>query len=516
MTAAHTNMASVNSLLDGFVSATGMYGADALNSASVAASGVCLDSRLLVAGDVYLAMAGASSHGMQFVEAAMSKGAVAIVVDDAGLRDYSTQLSALHAAGTPVLHVPKLKQQAGAIAARFYQHPSKSLQVVAVTGTDGKTSVCRFVANALNGSGKPCGYIGTLGWGMDSLAETDLTTPDAVTLQRMMASLRDDGAAVVALEASSHGLDEGRLNAVNIDVAVLTNFGRDHLDYHKNLDAYKNAKAQMFSWPSIRFVVLNGQDELGRELAEKTQCQQVLYFASDLNAVNTLSKKPDICLQADVVELHSKGLRFELLDNDVRFRQSSCLIGSFNVDNLLACHGVLRALGHAANDASASLDHVTSVPGRIELFSGPNKPTAIVDFAHTPQALTAVIKAVRTHCEGELWVVFGCGGDRDPGKRGPMGAAAELADHIVVTDDNPRTEQSQLILDQIVAGMKKPDRATVIADRASAIAHALKQAQQNDLVLVAGKGHEDYQIVGTEKRDFSDRNTVQRFMQEAV
>lgn len=506
--------ARLDDLLDGFVNASGTYGVDALAKTSVELSGVCLDSRLLVAGDVYLAMAGASTHGLQFVDAAIEHGAVAVVTDDAGVDDHPGVLSAVSTAGTPVLHVSNLKRQAGAIAARFYQHPSADLQVVAVTGTDGKTSVCRFVANALNGLGQPCGYIGTLGWGLASLAETQLTTPDAVTLQRMMAALRDEGATVIALEASSHGLEEGRLDAVNIDVAVLTNFGRDHLDYHESLSAYKNAKARLFDWPDLRFVVLNGEDELGIELAEKTQCARVMFFAKNNNVVLS-QRKPDIFIQADSVELHQQGLRFSLLDNGERFEQSSSLMGSFNVENLLACHGALRALGQAANDASASLHHISSVPGRIEQFNGVDKPTAIVDYAHTPQALAAVIEAVRHHCEGELWVVFGCGGDRDPGKRGPMGVAAEQADHVVVTDDNPRTEQSQAILNQIVSGMHNPERAIVIADRANAIAHALSNASGNDLVLVAGKGHEDYQVVGTEKRDFSDRKTVQRFMQEA-
>lgn len=515
MNALRTTIARLDDLLAGFVNASGAYGVAALEKTSVDVSGVCLDSRLLVAGDVYLAMAGGTTHGLQFARVALDNGAVAVVTDDAGLAEHQALLSMITAAGKPVLLVSNLKHQAGAIAARFYQHPSKALQVVAVTGTDGKTSVCRFVADALNGVGQACGYIGTLGWGLASLTETQLTTPDAVTIQRMMASLRDDGATVVALEASSHGLEEGRLDAVNIDVAVLTNFGRDHLDYHENLAAYKNAKARLFSWPDLRFVVLNGEDELGCELAESTPLASVVFFAKNMSAASSLQKQPDICIQADAVELHQQGLHFSLLDNGERFELSSSLMGSFNVDNLLACHGALRALGQAANDASASLSQIQSVPGRIEQFSGVNKPTAIVDYAHTPQALAAVIAAVRHHCDGDLWVVFGCGGDRDPGKRGPMGVAAEQADHIIVTDDNPRTEQSKDILDQIVSGMNSPERAIVIADRGRAIAHALSAAASCDLVLVAGKGHEDYQIVGTEKRDFSDRKTVRRFMQEA-
>jgi len=491
----------------------------ALADMTVIASGVCLDSRLLNAGDVYLAMSGGAAHGLQFIDAALDKGACAVVVDDAGISSYAEALATIQAAGKPVLHVAQLKQRAGEIAARFYQDPSRQLQVVAVTGTDGKTSVCRFVANALNGSGLPCGYIGTLGWGIDALTETQLTTPDAVSIQRMMAELRDAGARVVVLEASSHGLQEGRLDAVSIDVAVLTNFGRDHLDYHNSLTEYKNAKARLFDWPGIRFVVVNGNDELGSEIAvkiaDRSDCSSVV-FISQATATERPDIDADLLIHADSIELHANGLQFQLIDNGTRFEQRSKLLGSFNVDNLLACHGVLRALGQAANDASVNLQHVEQVPGRIEQFSAANKPTAVVDFAHTPQALATVIDAVRHHCSGKLWVVFGCGGDRDPGKRAPMGAAAEQADHIIVTDDNPRTEASEVILRQIVAGMQQPARAKVIADRAVAIEYALNHAAKNDLVLIAGKGHEDYQIVGTQKRDFSDRACVEQFMQEAV
>ena len=506
----------LGTLLSGFVE-----DADALARAQsdVSVRGVCLDSRLLVAGDVYLAMAGGSAHGLQFIDAALDKGACAVVVDDVGMSEYSEAIAKVRAAGKPLLQVAELKSQAGAIAARFYRHPSRQLKIVAVTGTDGKTSVCRFVADALNGAGHACGYIGTLGWGVDALIGTQLTTPDAVSIQRMMAELRDAGVRVVALEASSHGIQEGRLDAVNIDVAVLTNFGRDHLDYHQSLAEYKKAKARLFSWPGVQYAVLNGQDELGSELAleiaDRTDCSSVVFIAQETPLQQT-SFNADILLQADSVELRANGLQFGLIDNGTRFELHSKLIGSFNVDNLLACHGVLRALGQAANDACANLNYVEQVPGRIEQFSAHNKPTAVVDFAHTPQALSAVIQAVRHHCAGKLWVVFGCGGDRDPGKRAPMGVAAEQADHIIVTDDNPRTEPSEVILQQIVEGMQQPARAVVIADRAAAIAHALSTAEKNDLVLIAGKGHENYQIVGTQKYDFSDRDCVAQFMQEAV
>ncbi len=481
----------------------------------VTVSGISLDSRMLEEGDCYLAMAGGTTHGMQFVDAAIEKNIAAVVVDEIGLQEYPDAVQLVRDAGKPVVCISELKSVSGAIAARFFDFPSLSVSVVAVTGTDGKTSVCRFIADALSGAGQPCGYIGTLGWGLDSLLETQLTTPDAVTLQRMLASLRDEGARVVALEASSHGLQEGRLDAVEVDVAVLTNFGRDHLDYHQTLEAYKAAKARLFSWASLNAVVLNADDELGSELIEQTKCAVVAFSKAAQMPSNVIDSNVSVQVRAENIQLHAQGLQFGMVDNGEHFDTSSELMGEFNVDNLLACHGALRALGNAANDASASLVHVTPVAGRMEKFSGTNKPVAIVDYAHTPQALDAAVNAVRKHCDGNLWVVFGCGGDRDPGKRGPMGQAAEQADHVVVTDDNPRTERGQDIIDQILAGMKSPERAIVIPDRAQAIQHALSHAVSTDLVLIAGKGHEPYQIIGTQKRDFSDRDTVRSFMREA-
>jgi len=433
---------SLSQLLEGFLPV------DAQDDVTI--SGISLDSRMLEEGDCYLAMAGATTHGLQFVVAALKKNIAAVVVDEVGLQEYPNAVQLVRDAGKPVVCISDLKSVSGAIAARFFDFPSLSVSVVAVTGTDGKTSVCRFIADALSGAGQPCGYIGTLGWGLNDLLETQLTTPDAVTLQRMLASLRDEGARVVALEASSHGLQEGRLDAIEIDVAVLTNFGRDHLDYHKTLDAYKSAKARLFSWASLNAVVINADDELGHELLAQTKCAVVAFSKGNRVGTNATSSvdsasNPNISVlvQAENIQLHAQGLQFGMIDNGERFETASELMGDFNVDNLLACHSALRALGHAANDACASLSHVRAVAGRMEKFSGANKPVAIVDYAHTPQALDAAVNAVRKHCDGKLWVVFGCGGDRDPGKRGPMGKAAEQADFVIVTNDNPRTENAQ-------------------------------------------------------------------------
>ena len=487
---------------------------------SMLVSGICLDSRLLEVGDLYLAVGGNQTHGLQYVPDVLSKGASAIAVSAGELEQYGEIRKQIDDANVELIELPQLRQQCAQIASRFYGDPSLALQIVAITGTDGKTSVCRFVVDALNALGQQCGYIGTLGWGIDALADTQLTTPDAVSIQRMLASMRAAGVDVVALEASSHGLQEGRLDDVSIDVAVLTNLGRDHLDYHHDIQQYKRAKMRLFEWPSLHSIVLNGDDPVSREILEHHRVpgdgkslRRIEFHSTGSSSESATDV--DLQIQAERICLTETGLEFVLRDAGFCFRQSNQLIGRFNVDNLLACYGVLRAFGHAANDVSVALQSIAPVPGRMEPFSTAGQPTVVVDFAHTPQALAAALDALKQHGDGKLWVVFGCGGDRDSGKRGPMGRAAEVADHIVVTDDNPRTENSSIILQQIVDGMQFPARAMIIADRRQAIAYAVAHATADDLVLLAGKGHEAYQIVGTRKLAYSDRDTARRLLREA-
>jgi UDP-N-acetylmuramoyl-L-alanyl-D-glutamate--2,6-diaminopimelate ligase len=480
-------------------------------------SGVCLDSRLVEAGDVYLAVSGATTHGMRFAKAAVKSGAVAVLVSTAGMVAYADTVKELLESSCPVIEVSELDSLIAVIASRFYGSPDQFLTLIAVTGTDGKTSVCRFIAQAFAAANKPCGYIGTLGWGMgETLQSTELTTPDAVTLRRMLAQLRDQGAQLVALEASSHGIAEGRLDGLSLDVAVLTNLGRDHLDYHKTMDAYRAAKSQLFTWSGLRAVVLNGCDELGQTLLADSLLDRYAYFASsDDQRISTLSNDLIVNIGASDIATNDTGLEFTLTEGENVGAVRTSLLGRFNVDNLLACYASLRACGIAANEARYCVAKVTPVTGRMERFGGVNNPTVVVDFSHTPQSLRVAIEAARIHCSGKLWVVFGCGGDRDPGKRAPMAAAAESADCIVLTDDNPRTEQSQDIIDDVMAGFQTPSRVTVIADRASAIAHAVELATTEDLILIAGKGHENYQVIGTTRHAYSDREQVLAALEKA-
>jgi len=486
---------------------------DATVSADVMVSGVCQDSRLCVTGDAYLALSGATTHGYRFASSAVEQGAIAVLVAPEVATEHASITAELRKKNVVIVEIVDLDGAASSLAAKFYGHPSKSLSVIAVTGTDGKTSVCQFIKDALTQLGSPCGYIGTLGWGVqDQMGSTALTTPDAVALQRMLATMQNAGATAVALEASSHGIAEGRLNDIEIDIAVLTNLGRDHLDYHETEEAYRDAKAQLFRWPSLQSIVVNADDNLGQllltELGGKDGLQLIAFSNEPLN-------DSEMGVSAQNVELHKEGLRFNLIDAGESYEVSTPLYGRFNVENLMACHGVLRASGVAANDSVQSITHLDRVPGRMEPFSEFAQPTVIVDYAHTPQALTAAIKAVSEHTPGKIWVVFGCGGDRDPGKRALMAQASEAADHIIVTDDNPRTENPAHIRLMIVNGFSEPSVALEIGDRGRAIQYAIWHAQPDDVVLVAGKGHEDYQIVGNKVLSFSDREAARRLLKEA-
>jgi len=482
----HPDEWTLDRLLEGWVSET---------LPSLQINGLSLDSRLVSTGDLYLALGGAKTHGMRFADSAVESGARAIATTPQGIEQFADTVDVLRSANIPVIVIDNIEEKCADIASRFYGYPDKAMTLIAVTGTDGKTSVCRFIAQAFRSVNRKCGYIGTLGWGIgEQLDSTELTTLDVITLRKILASLRDQGAQIVALEASSHGLSEGRLKDLSIDVAVLTNLGRDHLDYHQTVEAYQAAKAKLFAWPSLTALVLNSGDEFGRQLLQShSLVKRFVYQAALPDSRNGNSTVPvDFCTAGEVVPVlgkhirpHDAGLEFTLQDDDVCNVVNTSLMGHFNVENLLACYGSLRACGLAANEALYGLENVTPVAGRMERFGGSSKPAVVVDYAHTPQALELALDAVRFHCHGKLWVVFGCGGDRDPGKRSPMAQAAQLADTVVLTDDNPRTELS-----------------------ADIIAHVLKGFESGDLVLVAGKGHEDYQVIGTKRVPFSDKEEV--------
>ena len=472
----------------------------AAGAPNVAVRDLTLDSRQVREGSLFLACRGTQQHGLAFLPQALRNGAAAVLWEPApGV--------APPAAGVPAVAVDKLSAHAGEIAARFFGQPSRRLHCIGVTGTDGKTSTSFVLAQALESLGAPCVYIGTLGSGrFGAIRPGDQTTPDPVNLQRTLHAAVQDGAQAVAMEVSSHALDQARVAGVRFHTGVLTNVGRDHLDYHGTLERYAAAKKKLFTDAGAQACVINRDDATGaawlRELAGGSARLTVYGLDGDAPAgPHVLGRK---------VELRPTGIAFEATTHAGTVRIDSRLLGRFNAYNLLAALGALLEKGVPLAQAGAALSQVQTVPGRIEGFRGPGaRPLVVVDYAHTPQALAQVLQAVRAHCGAMLWCVFGCGGDRDRGKRPLMAAAAaQFADRVIVTDDNPRSEDPAAIVREIQAGFPAGFAAPVIHDRASAIERAVREAGANDVVVVAGKGHEDYQLYGTQRRSFSDRAFV--------
>jgi len=476
--------------------------------ASVAGQLVC-DSRQVRAGDGFVAWPGAATDGRRFVADALRAGAGAAVVERMGAEDYGFDDE------PRVLAVPGLKGQAGPIAAAFCGDPSCKLEVVAFTGTNGKTSSAWWTAQLLSACQLPSALVGTLGIGRpgQALRATGLTTPDPVMLQNEMRGFVQQGLRACAIEASSIGLQEGRLNGTRVAVAVFTNLTQDHLDYHGGMDAYWAAKERLFAWPGLRAAVVNCDDPHGRGLFMRLRNRglDLWSFAIEREAR----------LQAQSLSLTPAGLSFELVERDEQGQESARhplslpLVGRYNVYNLLGVLASARALGVPLAEAVRACAALTPVPGRMQQAEpdAPGAPLVLVDYAHTPDALEKALQALRPLAQrrgGALWVVVGCGGDRDPGKRPLMGAvAAREADEAVLTSDNPRSEAPAAILAQMAAGLGGPHLHTVL-DRAEAIDMAVRRAAPADLVLIAGKGHEDYQEVAGVKTPFSDIEHARR------
>ncbi|MEO5702945.1 MAG: UDP-N-acetylmuramoyl-L-alanyl-D-glutamate--2,6-diaminopimelate ligase [Gammaproteobacteria bacterium] len=471
--------------------------------------GLSLDSRKTRPGDLFLACQGTHAHGQEFIDAAIKAGAVAVAFEikagtNAALLPNRPAISHLP---VPTFGIENLSQQIGHIASRFYNHPSGELTVIGVTGTNGKTSVSHFLAQALStGDNTPsCGVIGTLGYGLyGDVAMGSHTTPDAVTLQALLDKLRSQGARNVVMEASSHGLVQGRVNATAFDTAIFTNLSRDHLDYHGTMAAYAAAKRQLFLMPKLKHAVINADDAFGRELLASLPAgvQPLAYGLSSAAAAG---------VHGSNLQLSMTGLEMDVASPWGKGQLHSPLLGRFNASNLLAVVATLLLMGLPLTVALERATRINTIPGRMERFGNAGQPMAIVDYAHTPDALEQTLATLREHSTrgARLWCVFGCGGDRDRGKRPLMGAVAEkFADYVVVTDDNPRTEDPLGIITDILSGMINPDGVYIQRLRAQAIAFAITYARAGDVVLIAGKGHEAYQQVGAQKLPFSDRQQV--------
>jgi UDP-N-acetylmuramoyl-L-alanyl-D-glutamate--2,6-diaminopimelate ligase len=479
--------------------------------------GLTMDSRRVRPGDVFLACHGSRSCGHDFITEAVRYGAVAVVYESpyAPLPRLPVRV--------PMIGVDGLANKAGAIAERFYRNPSRALRAIGVTGTNGKTSTTHFIAHALSkGMPTPCGLVGTLGSGLYGNLNPGLhTTPDPVTLHALLAEVRDAGATDVVMEVSSHGLVQGRVEAVQFDTAVFTNLSRDHLDYHLDMDAYAQAKRRLFTFPSLRAAVINLDDEQGWaalnvvdprvRIVGYTLAQDVGVIQRRLGRANTL-----VLVRGQIGSADCAGMQLSVESELGAGSLHTSLLGRFNASNLLAALGVLLMRGVAMDDALARLATVRPVAGRLEGYGGRGQPLVVVDYAHTPDALEQVLITLRALCHGRLWCVFGCGGNRDRGKRPQMGAIAQrLADRVIVTDDNPRFEEAPSIVADILSGMQQPQSATVIHARSEAIAYAVGGAAAQDVVLIAGKGHEDYQEVKGQRKPFSDREQVAWLLRES-
>jgi len=494
MTDIHT--LTLDRLLDGW-----------LRAESIAIRGLCHDSRRLEPGALFLALSGQNAHGLRHAAQAIRQGCAAIVYDPAG----GGEELARTVSGTPCFALPGLGEKLGFIADRFYGEPSRNLQTIAVTGTNGKTSCTHFLAHALSAH-RPAAVIGTLGWGEpDRLHPTTHTTPDAIEIHGSLAWLRGRGYGAVAMEASSHGLAQGRLNGVRFRGALFTNFSRDHLDYHGTMESYLEAKLNLATWPGLEFVAFNADDLIAEPLSERIpkSVRRIGYGERDVSGQRVTEQDFLAWSQA----FHRDcGVAFRAEFNANQAEVSAQVYGDFNVENLAGSLAVLLGLGWELPEAARALGRVRPVPGRMESHSA-NGKTVVIDYAHTPDALANVLAGLRKHCRGHLWTVFGCGGDRDRGKRPQMGVIAEtLADGVVLTDDNPRSEDGDAILDNILSGCERPESIVRIRDRRDAIAWSLEHAEVGDVVLVAGKGHETTQEILGVKYPFSDRRVVRELL----
>ena len=477
----------------------------------VKVSGVTIDSRSVKSGDCFIALKGTVTDGAHYIQQSIMAGAVAVLVDQAS--EVKIDLSAI---SVPVIRIRQLTALVSEIAGRFYGHPSQKLEVTAFTGTNGKTTCSQLYAQlmakvSIENTSVKSAYIGTTGYAVveaksrniaDSAFKNNeikhhLTTPDAVSAQRILAELLNKGSRYIAIEASSHSLVQQRLQAVEISTAVFTNLSRDHLDYHQTIENYAAAKARLFKMASIKTAIINFDDEVGQQIiAQLRDDIRVLTFSLENTTADIYCS--DINLSAVGVEavIHSPWGSGVL---------KSSLLGEFNLSNLLAIIAASCSQSAVLSECLQAISELRTISGRMELVSSNMKPQVVVDYAHTPDALKKALLALKPHCNGKLWVIFGCGGNRDTGKREHMGKIAHhYADRVVITNDNPRFEAPEAIVQQILQGIDGD--IDIELDRGRAIATSIIQAEKQDMVLIAGKGHENYQIIGSNSSYFSDQD----------
>ena len=532
----------LQNLLDGFCDLSGV------ENAGLCFKGLSLNSKKAHEEFLFLACAGVgntSHHGIAYAGQAINQGASCVLWEPTSVLQEMPKICTVEGKpDVPLIRVEDLHNKSGLIAARFYQHPTRELNVIGITGTNGKTSTAHFIARLMillnkkvndqgsdistdispedssyNGSynsSAHCAIIGTLGNGLyGQLQPSSHTTPDAVTLQQLMAEYREQGIKTVVMEVSSHALSQGRVNGVEFDVAVLTNLSRDHLDYHGDMQSYAAEKLKLFLTPGLKTMVLNQDDPFSEQIAEQLKAE--IKPDSDRQIVSYAQHNTSADFSATDIQLDYKGIQFNLHHKGNAYAVASSLIGAFNIDNILAAIAVLATQGYELQSIIAAVKDLQTVPGRMEKINARSEapqPLIIIDYAHTPDALLKAIQAVRAHMHsnGKLYCIFGCGGDRDQGKRAQMAKVAEdNADQLMVTSDNPRNEAPEQIIKDIISGFKTAQSVWTETDRTTAIAQVLKEAKPQDSVLIAGKGHENYQEIKAKRIPFSDKDCVMQF-----
>lgn len=467
---------------------------------------IVLDSRVAAAGDLFVAIVGHQTDGRRYIPQAIAQGVAAVIAQAEGEADHGS-IKEIH--GVPVIWLADLNQHLSVLAGQFYHQPGSSLRLIGVTGTNGKTTTTQLLAQWSQALGETSAVMGTVGNGLLGQVHTsENTTSSAVDVQQILRDLVNQGAGFAAMEISSHGLVQHRVAALPFAAVVFTNLSHDHLDYHGDMASYEAAKWLLFSTHQAQQKVINADNEVGYRWLNKL---------SQAVAVSMENKLPvgwqGPWLAASDISYQDNGATVIFDSSWGEGRIDSRLMGAFNVSNLLLAAATLLSLGYSLAELLQTASQLQPVCGRMEVFNGPGKPTVIVDYAHTPDALEKALVAARLHCKGQLWCVFGCGGDRDKGKRSLMAAVAEqFADHVIVTDDNPRTEKPKEIISDILRGFLDAALVQVIYGRATAVTSAIMQASQQDMVLIAGKGHEDYQLVGNRRLDYSDRITVAKLL----
>lgn len=455
-----------------------------------------LDSRRLSPGDLFVALKGNQDNGERYISSAVENGAVAVLVEN-------HHLASMLKLEIPILGLDNLKDNIGNIACKFFEDPSKNMSLVGITGTNGKSSIASFTAQLQKLSGQCSATIGTLGYGkIDSLlCETGMTTPDVISIQRIMYELRLQGVSDVAMEVSSHGIDQKRIDGLMFDVGVISNITQDHLDYHATFKHYADTKRSFLLSGQCKTAVVNADDAECQTLIASLKAANKSYVAYGID-------NPQSDVKADIKQCNEDGVRIALRSPWGKQEFNAPVVGAFNVSNLLAAISVNCIQGREFSSVVNAVANLHPLEGRmqaVKLLNSEQLPKVYIDYAHTPDALTNVLQSLRRHTKQKLWVVFGCGGDRDKGKRAQMGeAAARLADHVVVTSDNPRTENPDNIIHDIVSGIDDASRVETISERQLAICNAVNACANDDLVLIAGKGHEDYQVIGQKKIPFSD------------